>query len=88
MTNPAVIAQSGVSDASSFFNELLTRPYVQQFVVGPHIYCADVSGSAYATSGQALYSKLDSTFGYLNLQGEAELLQAQSEPYKLQRSGL
>ena len=69
MTNQAVIAQSGVSDASSFFNELLTRPYVQQFLVGPHVYCADVSGSAYATSGQALYSKLDTTFGYLNLQG-------------------
>ena len=88
VTNPAVIAQSGVSDASSFFNELLTRPYVQQFIVGPHIYCADVSGSTYATFGQALYSKLDSTFGYLNLQGEAELLQAQSELCKLQRSGL
>lgn len=69
VTNQAVIAQSGVSDASSFFNELLTRPYAQQFIVGPHIYCADVSGSSYATSGQALYSKLDTTFGYLNLQG-------------------
>ena len=69
VTDPAVIAKSGVSDASSFFNELLTRPYVQQFIVGPHIYCGDVSGSTYATAGQALYSKLDTTFGYLNLQG-------------------
>lgn len=70
VTDPAVISKSGVSDASSFFNELLTRPYVQQFLVGPHVYCADVSGSAYATSKQALYSKLDTTFGYLNLQGK------------------
>ena len=69
MTDPAIVAKSGVSDASSFFNELLTRPYVQQFIVGPHIYCGDVSGSTYATAGQALYSKLDTTFGYLNLQG-------------------
>ncbi|CAL5221967.1 g4249 [Coccomyxa viridis] len=61
-------AQSGVSNASGSFNELLTRPYMQQVLVGPHIYCADVSGCAYAT-GQALYSKLDSTFSYLNLQG-------------------
>ena len=74
VTDQAVVAQSGVSDASSFFNELLTRPYVQQFLVGPHIYCADVSGSSYATSGQALYSKLDTTFGYLNLQGETGCL--------------
>ena len=69
VTNQAVIAQSGVSDATAFFNDLLTKPYVQQFIVGPHIYCADVSGSSYATSGQALYSKLSTTFGYLNLKG-------------------
>ena len=69
MTNQAVVAQSGVSDATAFFNDLVTKPYVQQFIVGPHIYCADVSGSSYATSGQALYSKLSTTFGYLNLKG-------------------
>jgi len=69
VTDQSVIAKSGVSDASGFFNELLSRPYVQQFIVGPHIYCADVSGSPYATSGQALYSKLSTTFGYLNLKG-------------------
>ncbi|CAK0786597.1 hypothetical protein CVIRNUC_009811 [Coccomyxa viridis] len=69
VTNQAVVAQSGVSDATAFFNDLVTKPYVQQFIVGPHIYCADVSGSSYATSGQALYSKLSTTFGYLNLKG-------------------
>ena len=69
MTNQAVVAQSGVSDATGFFNDLVTKPYVQQFIVGPHIYCADVSGTSYATSGQALYSKLSTTFGYLNLKG-------------------
>ena len=62
-------ANPSVSDASVFFNQLLNRPYKDQFIVGPHIYCADVSGSAYATSGQALYSKLSTTFGYLNQQG-------------------
>ena len=74
VTNQAVLsAHPGVSDASVFFNQLLNRPYVNQFIVGPHIYCADVSGSSYATSGQALYSKLSATFGYLNHQGRGML---------------
>ena len=73
VTNQAVVAQSGVSDATAFFNDLVTKPYVQQFIVGPHIYCADVSGSSYATSGQALYSKLSTTFGYLNLKGRQRI---------------
>ncbi|KAK9832841.1 hypothetical protein WJX81_006071 [Elliptochloris bilobata] len=34
-------------------------------VLAPHIYCAGVSLSTTSTSGQALYSKLDTTFGYL-----------------------
>ncbi len=74
MTNQAVLsANPGVSDASVFFNQLLSRPYASQFIVGPHIYCADVSGSSYATSGQALFSKLSTTFGYLNQQGQGVL---------------
>lgn len=69
VTDQSVIAKSGVSDATAFFNDILTKPYLQQFIIGPHIYCADVSGSSFATTGQALYSKLSITFGYLNLRG-------------------
>ena len=45
----------------------------RQVVIAPHIYCAGVSNSPLATSGQDLYSKLDTTFGYLTATGALRL---------------
>lgn len=63
------IQYSGVSDASVFFNRLAKQPYLSQFLVAPHIYCGEVTGATYGTSGSVLYQKLTTTFGYLTLQG-------------------
>ncbi|CAL8465539.1 g5075 [Coccomyxa elongata] len=63
------IQYSGVSDASVFFNRLAKKPYLSQFLVAPHIYCGEVTGATYGTSGSVLYQKLSTTFGYLTLQG-------------------
>ena len=46
------------------------RACALQVVLAPHIYCAGVSGSALASSGTDLYSKLDTTFGYLTQGGK------------------
>ncbi len=63
------IQYSGVSDASVFFNRLAKKPYLSQFLIAPHIYCGEVTGATYGTSGSVLYQKLTTTFGYLTLQG-------------------
>ena len=48
-------------------------PALRQVVIAPHIYCAGVSNSPLATSGQELYTKLDTTFGYLTATGAPRL---------------
>ena len=68
VTQSYLVAE-GCSDASVFFSQLLGRPYLNQFVVAPHIYCGDVSGNTYATTGDALWNRLTETFGYLTSQG-------------------
>lgn len=65
---PYLVAE-GCSDASVFFGQLLGRPYLAQFIVAPHIYCGDVSGNTFATTGAALWNRLTETFGYLTAQG-------------------
>ena len=44
VTDPAVIAQFGLTDPKPFFNTVLTRPYVNQVVISPHYYPPSISG--------------------------------------------
>ena len=83
MTQPSVVAK-GVSDASIFFNQVIGRSYIAQVVLAPHIYCGDVSGNTYATSGPDLWNRLTETFGYLTASGASH---AQLLPQPVSRSG-
>ena len=65
----AAVHNSGASDASGFFNRLVKKPYASQFMAAPHIYCGEVTGQTYGTSGKALYNRLTLSFGHLTLGG-------------------
>lgn len=69
VTDHNSVQYGGASDASGFFNRLVRKPYLSQFLVAPHIYCGEVTGQTYGTSGKTLYDRLTLTFGYLTLQG-------------------
>ena len=64
-TDPQLISSTGISNPNAFFTQLLTRPYVNQVIIAPHIYPASITGST-GQSGQALYSTLTEAVGYLN----------------------
>ena len=64
-TNSPLISSTGISDPNAFFTQLLTRSYVNQVIIAPHIYPASITGST-GQSGQALYSTLTEAVGYLN----------------------
>jgi hypothetical protein len=38
--------EKAISDPRPFFDQLVTRPWVDRVVLGPHIYCPEVSGAA------------------------------------------
>lgn len=62
-------ADSGLSNPSSFFNTLLTKPYLNQVVISPHVYPPSVTGASQNYSGSGLYNRLTASFGYLTQQG-------------------
>jgi hypothetical protein len=37
-TNKTIIDEYGISDPNSFFMELLRRPYLNNIILGPHVY--------------------------------------------------
>ena len=43
ITDPALIAQSGMSDPRPFFVSLLSRPYLNNVVISPHYYPPSIS---------------------------------------------
>ena len=44
-SDPAVISALGLSDPNHFFSQLLTKPYVDQIIFGPHVYGPEIIGS-------------------------------------------
>ena len=43
ITDPKLIAQSGMSDPRPFFVSLLSRPYLNNVVISPHYYPPSIS---------------------------------------------
>lgn len=70
LIDQSIIQRSGSSDASIFFNRLVKKPYVNQFMGAPHVYCGEVTGQTTGTSGQALYTRMSRTFGWMTNQGK------------------
>jgi hypothetical protein len=44
VTDPAIIKETGISDANPFFQGLMKRPYLTRTVISPHVYGPSVSG--------------------------------------------
>lgn len=56
---------TNVNSAKPFFDALITKPYLNQVVISPHVYPPSVSGSRFNDKGAALYKRLNDSFGYL-----------------------
>lgn len=69
VTDPTVIAQNGFSDPNPFFQQLMTKPYLNNVIISPHLYGSSVSLVSSGYSGVELYNKLSTSVGYLNKQG-------------------
>lgn len=68
-TNKTLISQSGLSDPNGFFTSVLSKPYVNQVVVSPHVYPPTVTNASSDYFGSGLYNRLNNSFGYLNYTG-------------------
>jgi aryl-phospho-beta-D-glucosidase BglC (GH1 family) len=69
VTDAATIARTGISDPNPFFKALLTRPYLNNVVVAPHVYPPSISKAQSDFSGPKLFARLDRSFGTLNQAG-------------------
>lgn len=56
-----------LSDASTFFEQIATKDWLNQLVLAPHVYCPGVTMATQCYSGQELYDGLDVSFGYLTV---------------------
>lgn len=68
-TNPTLIVQNGLSDPTRFFTTLLSKPYLNQVVISPHVYPPSVTGASTNYSGSGLWNRMTESFGYLTQQG-------------------
>eukprot|EP00884_Botryococcus_braunii_P019613 jgi/Botrbrau1/6335/Bobra.0339s0042.1 len=72
-TNASVIEEYGVSDPNPFFKELLQRPYLDNIILGPHVYPPSVydtlNNMTDGANGPSLWDRLSKSFGYLNKNG-------------------
>jgi Cellulase (glycosyl hydrolase family 5) len=69
VTDATLISQNGLSDPNPFFQTLLTKPYVNQVVISPHVYPPSVTNASANFSGTGLWNRLDQSFGYLTKTG-------------------
>lgn len=42
-TDPQIISSRGLSDPNPFFSALLQKPYIDQIIIGPHVYPPSIS---------------------------------------------
>ncbi|MBA2727273.1 MAG: cellulase family glycosylhydrolase [Parachlamydiaceae bacterium] len=68
-TDPTLISANGLSNPKSFFDTLLTKPYLNQVVISPHVYPPSVTGAGQNFTGAGLYNRLTNSFGYLTQPG-------------------
>jgi hypothetical protein len=65
ITNQTTIKEFGgkVSDATPFFEAAVAKPWINQAVLAPHIYCPSSSKAIDGFRGQEMYDRLDNSFG-------------------------
>ncbi|BDA42796.1 probable major extracellular endoglucanase [Coccomyxa sp. Obi] len=70
VTDGDLISQDGLSDPRPFFDGLLSKPYVDQVVLSPHVYGRSVTGGSQTTKeGTPLWNRLSASFGSKALTG-------------------
>lgn len=69
ITDKNVIKQYGINDASPFFEAILTKPYLKNIVISPHMYGPSISNNRKAHKGMPLFKRMDKSFGYLSKNG-------------------
>lgn len=69
ITDPGKIASTGISDPNPFFTQLLTKPFLKNVIIAPHIYGPSITMMSSGYTGQALWDTLTLSVGYLNKQG-------------------
>ncbi len=87
VTDASIIASTGISDPNPFFQEMLSKPYVDQLVAIPHVYGPSVSLAQSGYSGAQLYQMLSNSLGYLNKQGYCYNGKCQKFPVILGETG-
>lgn len=85
-TDSSIISSTGISDPNPFFSQVLTRQYVDQIIIAPHIYPPSVTGAT-AQSGQALWTLLSQSVGYLNQVGYCTSTNCHKFPIVLTETG-
>ncbi|KAK9864609.1 hypothetical protein WJX84_005551 [Apatococcus fuscideae] len=68
-TDATTLAQYGLSNPTTFFRELSGRPYVNRTILAPRINPPSITRIAANTTGETLWTRLDTSFGYLSQQG-------------------
>lgn len=68
-TDPQAISQYGLSNPNPFFQALMTKPYVNQVVLSPHIYPPSVTFTPQNSEGAGLFNRLSTSFGTLTDKG-------------------
>ncbi|KAI8472618.1 MAG: glycoside hydrolase superfamily [Monoraphidium minutum] len=67
VTDMEVIRNRGLSDATPFFRELVTKPYVHKVVITPHVYPPTITHATFL--GTTLWEQCRTSFGYLQEKG-------------------
>lgn len=70
-TDSDLLSQNGLSNPTAFFDALLSKPYVDQVVISPHVYPPSVTHAIGNYTGEGLYKRLSDSFGYLTQDGYA-----------------
>ncbi|KAL3155198.1 hypothetical protein ABBQ32_013138 [Trebouxia sp. C0010 RCD-2024] len=66
----ALFPTCGISNPGPvFFQPLLSKPYLSQVVISPHVYGPSISQTTKNAAGQGLWTRLSQSFGYLNKVG-------------------
>ncbi len=69
ITDPTIIANTGISDPNPFFQRLLASPHVNNVVIGTHLYPPSITLVQSGYTGQPLFQTLTQSVGYLNGKG-------------------
>ncbi|KAG1680164.1 hypothetical protein FOA52_000277 [Chlamydomonas sp. UWO 241] len=57
------------ADPNPFFQSLMSKPYLNQVALSPHVYGPSVTFAAADYSGDSLFNRLSNSFGYLMKEG-------------------